>query len=31
MLTVGLPAVLADLDEAGTLGATSTLRARPLS
>jgi len=29
MLTAGLPAVLDDLDETGTLRATSTLRAEP--
>jgi uncharacterized protein YndB with AHSA1/START domain len=31
MLTTGLPAVLDDLDESGTLRTTSTLRAKPLS
>ncbi|HEY0999615.1 MAG TPA: SRPBCC domain-containing protein [Streptosporangiaceae bacterium] len=31
MLTVGLPAVLDDLDDAGTLRVTSTLRANPLT
>ncbi len=31
MLSVGLPAVLDDLDETGALSATSTLRAKPLS
>jgi len=30
MLTAGLPAVLRDLDEDGSLRATSTLRAKPL-
>jgi hypothetical protein len=31
MLTAGLPAVLADLDETGALRATSVLRAKSLS
>jgi hypothetical protein len=31
MLTVGLPAVLNDLDDTGALRATSTLQAKPLS
>jgi hypothetical protein len=31
MLTAGLPTVLDDLDETGTLRATSTLRTKPLS